>query len=113
MHELGILYHVVEQVSRIAEQNRLTQIDTLVLQVGELSGVVPRYLEACYPAAADGTMLQNTKLKIETLPANGRCRACGKVFGLTEHAKTCPQCGSGDHEILGGREFFIKEIIAR
>ena len=112
MHELGILYHVVEQVSRIAEQNRLTQIDTLVLQVGERSGVIPRYLEACYPAAVDGTMLQNTKLKIETLPANGRCRACGKVFGLTEHGETCPQCGVRDYESLGGREFFIKEIVA-
>lgn len=112
MHELGILYHVVEQVSRIAEQNSLTHIDTLVLQVGELSGVIPRYLEACYPAAADGTMLQNTKLKIETLPANGRCRACGKVFGITANEKTCPQCGSRDYDVLGGRDFFIKEIIA-
>lgn len=112
MHELGILYHVVEQVTRIAAQNRLSRVDTLVLQVGELSGIVPRYLEACYPAAADGTLLESAKLKIETLAANGRCRACGKVFGITEHGKHCPQCGSGEYEVLGGREFFIKEIVA-
>lgn len=112
MHELGILYHVVEQVTRIAAQNRLSRVDTLVLQVGELSGVIPRYLEACYPAAVDGTLLEDTKLKIETLAANGRCRACGNVFGITEHGKYCPQCGGGEYEVLGGREFFIKEIVA-
>lgn len=79
MHELGIMYHVVKQVTRVAVQNKLTRIETLVLQVGRLSGVVPRYLEACYPAAVDGTLLADTALKIE---------------------------------ILAGREFLIKEIIA-
>ncbi len=36
---------------------RVTQIDTLVLQTGELSSIIPRYVEQCFPAAVDGTLL--------------------------------------------------------
>ena len=60
MHELGIMYHIVEQVTSVVEQNQLTEVEAIVLQVGELSSVVPRYLHACFPAAVDGTVLENT-----------------------------------------------------
>ena len=112
MHELGIVIEIVNMVERIAREQNLTQIDTLVLQIGELSTVVPQYIEACYPAAVDGTMMQDTKLKIEILPGNGRCKDCGKVFNLLEHKSTCPHCGGGEWELLCGREFNIKEIVA-
>lgn len=112
MHELGIMYHVVEQVLRVAADNGLTQVDTLVLQVGELTSVIPHYLEACFPAAVDGTLLEKTKLSIEVLPANGLCTSCGKVFGLMEHHRACPHCGGWEYETLSGSEFYIKEIIA-
>lgn len=112
MHELGIVYHIVEQVLRVAAEQELTQVETLVLQVGELSSVVPRYLEACFPAAVDGTLLEKTKLSIEVLPANGLCAACSTVFHLTAHCGTCPHCGGKEHETLSGREFYIKEIVA-
>ena len=112
MHELGILYHVVEQVLGIVEENHLEVVDAIVLQVGELSSVVPRYLHACYPASVDGTILENTKLEIEMLPANALCRNCGKVFNALSNLGTCPFCSEKDHELLSGREFFIKEIRA-
>ncbi len=79
MHELGIMFNIVETVTSFAKQNSITQIDTLVLEIGDMSPVVPRYIEACYPAAADGTLLQDTKLKIE---------------------------------IVSGKDFIIKEIVA-
>ena len=115
MHEVGILFQVVRSVESFAIKNGVTRIDTLVLQVGELSPVVPHYLEACYPAAVDGTLLQETKLKIEVLPGTARCRACGKVWRLLESPQACPHCGAEgaeNTEILGGREFMIKEIVA-
>lgn len=79
MHELGIMIEIVKTVERIAQQNNVTAVDTLVLQIGQMSPVVPSFIESCYPAAKDGTLLENTKLKIEMVP---------------------------------GKEFMIKEIIA-
>ena len=112
MHELGVVIEVVKTVENFARKNAVTKIDTLVLQIGELSSMIPRYIESCYPAAVDGTLLQNTKLKIEILPGNGICKECNKVFNLIESNGKCPHCGSRDLDILCGKEFMIKEIIA-
>ncbi|WP_099469017.1 hydrogenase maturation nickel metallochaperone HypA/HybF [Konateibacter massiliensis] len=112
MHELGIMYHIVEQVLRVVETNQLSEVEAIVLQVGELSSVVPRYLHACFPAAVDGTVLENTKLEVEILTANGICGDCGKVYPLLEHAKVCPECKGEAFEIISGREFYLKEIRA-
>lgn len=112
MHEVGVLLQVVKIVENFAQNNGLKKIDTLVIQIGELSSMVPRYVKACYPAATDGTLLQNTKLQIEILPGNGICKKCNKVFNLIEHNGKCPHCGINDWDLLCGKEFMIKEIIA-
>ena len=106
------MIEVVKTVENFAVQNNLTKIETLVLQIGELSSIIPRYIESCYPAAVDGTMLQDTKLQIEILPGNGICKKCNKVFNLIENNNKCPDCGSKDWEILCGKEFMIKEVVA-
>lgn len=112
MHELGIMFNVVRSVENFARQNGVTQIDTLVLQIGELSPVVPHYIEACYPAAVDGTLLESTHLKIEIIPGNALCKSCGKVFHLPGSGGTCPHCQSKEWKVISGKEFNIKEIVA-
>jgi hydrogenase nickel incorporation protein HypA/HybF len=112
MHEVGVVMEIIKTVENFAKRNGLTQIDTLVLQIGELSSMIPKYIEACYPAAVDGTLMQETKLKIEILPGNVICKRCNKVFNVIENKSKCPNCGSKDWDILGGKEFMIKEIVA-
>ncbi len=112
MHELGIVAEVVRIVEDIARKQQLKTVETLVLQIGELSSVVPYYVEQCYPAAVYGTMLENTRLEIEVLPGNGRCRGCGQVFNILAQHHVCPECGGTSFELLGGREFMIKQIVA-
>lgn len=112
MHELGVVIEVVKTVENFVEKNGLTKIDTIVLQIGELSSMIPKYIESCYPAAVDGTRLQNTKLKIEILPGNAICKKCRKVFNIIENNSKCPSCVSEEWELLCGKEFMIKEIVA-
>lgn len=112
MHELGVVIEVIKTVEGIVKQNNLTKVDKLVLQIGELSAMIPKYIEACYPAAVDGTLLQETKLEIEILPGNALCKKCNKVFNLIENSSKCPYCESKEWELLSGREFMIKEIVA-
>lgn len=113
MHELGIMFHIVETVLEIAEENELAEVEAIVLEVGALSQVVPKYLFDCFPAACDGTMLEQTKLEIEELPANGKCKGCGSVYNVVETRRLCPACGETRYELLSGTEFSIKEIRAR
>ncbi|ERI91737.1 putative hydrogenase nickel insertion protein HypA [Clostridiales bacterium oral taxon 876 str. F0540] len=112
MHEIGVMIEVVKVVENFAKDNGVSKIEKLVLQIGELSSMVPRYIEACYPAAVDGTMLQDTKLEIEVMPGNGICKRCNKVFNIIENSSKCPHCKSEKWELLSGREFTIKEIVA-
>jgi len=112
LHELGVVLEVINTVEDFAMKNGLTKIDKLVLQIGELSSMIPRYIEACYPAAVEGTLLQKTKLEIEILPGNAICQQCNKVFNLIENNNKCPNCGSEYWEVLCGKEFVIKEIVA-
>jgi hydrogenase nickel incorporation protein HypA/HybF len=112
MHELGIMINVINSIEKIAAENGVTKVATLVLQVGELSPVVPHYLKAVFPAAVDGTLLQDTKLEIEVIPGNGVCKHCGSEFNLIACNKTCPDCGHAEWDLISGTEFLIKEITA-
>ena len=112
MHELGVVMEVVRVALEVAQEQKLKKIDTIVLQIGELSSVIPVYVEQCFPAAADGTLLQDARLEIEILPGNALCKECGKVFNILANKQKCPDCASGRWELLGGREFYIEEIVA-
>ncbi len=110
MHELGVLIEIVKQVEQIATENEVDQIEALVLQIGELSSMVPHYMKKLYPAAVEGTILENSTLEIEVIPANGLCKDCRKVFHLINEKGICPNCQSTSFELLSGKEFMIKEI---
>jgi hydrogenase nickel incorporation protein HypA/HybF len=112
LHELSVVFEVVKTVEKIAIEQQLTKIDTLILQIGELSSMIPKYIEQCYPATVDGTLLEDTELKIEIIPGNGICKKCNKVFNIIKNESICPECGGETWELLCGKEFMIKEIIA-
>ena len=113
MHELGIVIEIVKQVEEYKVQNDVKDIDALVLQIGELSGVVPRYIEDVYPMAVEKTSLSNMKLIIEIEPGIGKCKQCGLSFNLVHNDNICPLCGHDQWDILMGTELIIKEIHAK
>lgn len=94
-----------------AKENDVEKIETLVLQIGELSSMIPQYIQKLYPAAVEGTILQESKLEIEIIPGNGLCKNCRQVFNLLADKGICPNCGCKDFELLSGKEFYIKEIV--
>ena len=112
MHELGIVYEVIKIVDGFAKENELTKVDKIVLEVGQLSQAIPRFLEECYPAAVSETAYEDTKLEIIVLPANGKCGACGEVYNIIEYRKICPKCYGEDYALISGQEFNIKEVVA-
>ena len=111
MHELGILMEVIKTVDRYAADNQVGKIETLVLQIGEISSVIPEYMEKVYPAAVQGSLLEDAKLEIEILPANAECRDCGRIFHATVNGGVCPYCKSRNMKLISGRDFYIKEIV--
>ncbi len=113
MHELGIVIEIVKQVEAFSKEQNIKEIDKLVLQIGELSGVVPHYIEDVYPIAVERTTLKNTKLEIEILPGIGSCKSCGFTYNLFQNNNICPLCDSNEYEVISGTEFMIKEVLAK
>ena len=44
MHELGTIVYVIETIEKLAEEEKLTKVGSITLEVGEVSGIVPGYL---------------------------------------------------------------------
>ena len=57
MHELGICDALRKMVSRIAAQEGADSVTSITVEVGTLSGVVPRFLADGWEAVTDGTPL--------------------------------------------------------
>lgn len=111
MHEITLLVQLVQMVEREAKANNLAQkIDSIVVQVGQLSEIVPKYLKDYYPNVTDGTLLSGSTLEVETIIGNGLCHRCDKVFRIVENKGKCPICLGDDWEMLSGQEFMLKEI---
>lgn len=113
MHELGIVFHIIRSVEKVAEDNDLEEVASVTLELGEVSGVVPSYLEDCWKWATDKSdLMRGSKLITEQLPAVTYCEECGNTYETVTYGKTCPFCSSGRTYLLRGNEVNIKEIEA-
>lgn len=110
MHEIGVVRQVLRTIEDFAKENDVKQIDELVLDVGELSLIIPQYLEDIYPAVVKGTILEHTKLIINMVPGLAECDDCDEIFNVVEHEGYCPNCGSFEKTVLSGKDFTIREI---
>ncbi len=92
MHELGVVFHIADTLARIAEENQVTRIRRVTLELGEVSTVVPEYLIDVW---------------------NWNCKRTPLLTGCdltVPQGKICPHCGSPQTWLLQGNEFTIKEI---
>ncbi|MDO4983215.1 MAG: hydrogenase maturation nickel metallochaperone HypA [Eubacteriales bacterium] len=113
MHELGTVIYIIETVEKIAEENKLSVVGSVTLEVGEVSGIVPDYLSDFWLyARKKSELLKDAELKIETIKGVTYCQDCRKTYSTVQYAKICPYCGSGNTFLVTGNEYNIKEIEA-
>lgn len=112
MHELSLLVEVIRIVEDTVSENKIEKLDAIVLQVGEVSTVIPSFMEEYFPVATlDKPFFKDTRLEIEIIPGEAKCLDCGEVFNIVKTQGYCPKCNSFEKEVLSGREFLIKELV--
>ena len=111
MHEIGIVRQLLRTVSDFARENDVREIREVVVDCGELSLVIPEYVEELYPAVVKGSILERAKLTIRTVPGLAECDDCDEIFNVVEHRGYCPNCGSFEKTVLSGKEFTVREIV--
>ena len=111
MHEIGVVRSMLRTVEDFARENAIEDIVSIVLEIGDLSLIVPKYVEDIYAAIVPGTRFERTELVIETVEGVGVCRECRRAFPIVKNEGYCPRCGRRDADIISGRDFVVKEIV--
>ena len=111
MHEIGIVRQLLRTVTAFAEENGIKEIHEVVVDCGELSLVIPEYVQELYPPVVKGSILENARLTVNTVPGLAECDACDEIFNVVQHKGYCPNCGSFEKTVLSGKDFTVREII--
>jgi len=109
MHEMSIAMNIVDIAVQTAKANKAKKINSISVEVGALSGVVPEALEFCFEAATQNTMAQGSQLEIIFLKAEAHCQKCGTKFETDQFLNICPSCGEQVFA-SGGRKLQVKAI---
>jgi hydrogenase nickel incorporation protein HypA/HybF len=110
MHELAVCQGLIRQVERIARQEGATQVDSIKLSIGPLSGVEPPLLERAFEIARMGTVAQRAELEIGTGPIVVECRTCGSSGEASVNRLLCPACGDWRVSVRQGEEMTLMRV---
>lgn len=111
MHEIGVLTEAVNTVERVAKENGVEQVRYITLEVGELTGYVPRFFESYFPVVTEGRPLfRDCELRMRIVKGQALCADCDTLYNVLKNEGKCPKCGSREKKILGGQQFMVKDI---
>lgn len=112
MHELGIAFHIIKVADEFAEKNHIKEVSCLNLEVGEVSSVVPKYLEDVWKWAClnQSKQMQHCKLNIIVLKAISYCKDCKKTYDTVRYGRECPYCKGNDTYLVEGDEVTVTSI---
>lgn len=110
MHEMAIAQSILDIAVTHAERHQAKKINTITLQIGELTGVEPEALVFCFSALAAETLATGAELQIQMIPLVIHCPSCRQDFPVEHYRFVCPVCGSLDITILSGRELKVEHL---
>ena len=68
MHELGIVFHTIKTVERVGADNGLTEVASVTLELGEVSGAIPKELVSCWDwAVQKSDLLRGSEISIKEI----------------------------------------------
>lgn len=110
---MGIVLHLAKTLEKEAKDKKIEKIGKIVLQVGEVSGIMTDLFSDCWNYfKPKHPILCDSELIIETIPATTHCNDCKKDYKTVEYGRQCPYCGSYETWLITGNQCIIKEIEA-
>ncbi len=112
MHELSIMSNILDIVLDHANRHGVNRVNKINLEVGELSDLLPEWMQMYFDFVSKDTIAEKAELCIDRVPARVRCSSCKHEYTMTREnwQFTCPSCDSASVELLSGREFKIISI---
>lgn len=103
---ISILSIVLEHAKTV----QASKISRIHLTIGELSGIVPEYIQLQFDFLSKDTAAAGASLSFLQPPAKLRCRSCATIFSPHNRNWICPNCCEQKIEIVSGRECFVESI---
>ncbi len=111
MHESSMAMSILDIVAEETRKAHAGAVHQVVLCVGELAGIEPVTLTACFDMLSEGTRADGAKLVIKRIPATGKCETCGAVVRRDGgFLLRCPTCAAGSVKLITGRELYVESI---
>jgi len=110
MHEFSIALNIVEIATETAKANHAEKVNEIEVDIGDMSGVIYEALEFALQSAIKGTMLENSRFKLNRIKAKAVCLDCRHDFEPEDYLSACGNCGSFNIQIVRGREMKVKSI---
>ena len=111
MHEVSLMKNLLDTVEETARRESGEPVKVIHLRIGELSGVNIEALTFAFEVLKEGTLSSGASLEFERVPLEARCKRCDTDFRPEQLIFRCAKCGSGDIEILSGREMHVDFIL--
>lgn len=110
MHELSIAQSLLEIVVDESERHEIRRVNTIRINVGALTGIVPEALTFCFGLVSENTVAAGAQLVIQTVPLVARCSDCNIEFEVQDNVFLCPRCGAPALELVSGRDLAVASI---
>lgn len=110
MHERSLVAALLEQVVRIAQEQRASRVRSIRLQVGELAGVEPLLVESAFQELKAAPVAPDCVLTVRHVPLTARCRSCVREVILERLQFQCPVCQSTDLDLIDGDTVRLESI---
>ncbi len=110
MHEIAMVEDLFRIILGVAAENKISRIDRVNIVIGQYLQVKPSLFQFAFEAAGSGTIAEGASLNLEIRPVELICNDCSRLFFLNDLKYVCPRCGSGELEIVDGKDMYIKSI---
>ena len=110
MHELSIVFGIVEIATEACKKKQKSNVKTIGLEIGCVSGIQMEALDFVWPVAVKGSVLEKATRDIQTIPGQAMCLECSESFDIASLYDNCPACGSYFKNIISGKELKVKYL---
>ena len=111
MHELSVATSLVDVVMAHLIESGGERVTRVVVDIGDLSGVVPAALRSAF-VVARGTepAMRAAKLELRAVAVTIACDACGERPASGPNDLRCSECGTPSMRVIRGRELDVVGI---
>ncbi len=74
MHELSLMQNILDIALEYAAKYNAKKITKINLEVGELAGIIPEWMQNYFDFVTEGTIAEKAELIIEWTPAMIKCK---------------------------------------